>query len=97
MFYPDEPLDYYFRYFSSAIGRDMNKVELLKGLKRLSFFLLFAFLGPIILNQAFKNQTHPFYIPVLVAGGLCCLAALGFGFAGIQALTNGLLGKPPKK
>jgi hypothetical protein len=68
-----------------------------KGLKRLSFFLLFAFSGPIILNQAFKNQAHPFYIPVLVTGGICCLAALGFGFAGIRALTNGLLGKPPKK
>lgn len=75
----------------------MDKTLLQKGLKRISVFILFAFIGPVVLYEAFKNQTHPFYLPVLITGGVLCIAAIGYGFWGIRTLTDGFLGKRNSK
>nr|WP_256470413.1 DUF6095 family protein [Robiginitalea marina] len=65
---------------------------LLKGVKRLAYTLALMFSGPIVLYQAFKNQDHPWYLPVLVVGGLLALGAIAMGFYSIKTLVDALFG-----
>ena len=71
----------------------MDTTLLRKGLRRLAWFISLAFIGPVVIYQAFKNQDHPFYIPVLTIGVLICVFCIGFGFLGIRTLTDALLGQ----
>jgi hypothetical protein len=66
---------------------------LLKGVKRLAWTLALMFSGPVVLYQAFKNQDHPWYIPVLVIGGLLAIGAVGMGFYSIKTLVDALFGQ----
>lgn len=50
------------------------------------------FLGPLVLYQAFKNQEHPWFLPVLIIGGLIALAAIAMGFYSIKTLVDALFG-----
>ncbi|MDA0201714.1 MAG: DUF6095 family protein [Bacteroidetes bacterium] len=75
----------------------MNKPFLKKGLKKMSWFLLCCFIGPVIVHQAFKNQDHPFFIPVLILGMLFLILAFYLGFSGIKTLVNALLGQRKTK
>lgn len=75
----------------------MNKLLFQKGLKKMSFFLLCSFTGPFIVHQAFKNQGHPLYLPVLIFGILLLIVAFYFGFSGIKTLVNALLGQRKTK
>ena len=75
----------------------MNNNLLRKGLRRVAWFISLAFIGPVVLFQAFKNQDHPFYLPVLAMGILICVFCIGFGFLGIRTLTDALLGKKKSK
>lgn len=52
------------------------------------------FTAPVVLYQAFKNQDHPWYLPVLIAGGILAIAAVGMGFYGIRTLVNALFSRP---
>ena len=74
----------------------MNKIALKKGLKRITIFILFCFIGPVILMEAFKNKEHPFYIPVLIVGLLSISAAIGYGFWGINTIISAFFGKKNK-
>ena len=65
---------------------------LIKGVKRLAYTLALMFSGPIVLFQAFKNQDHPWYIPVLIIGGALALGAVGMGFYSIKTLVDALFG-----
>jgi len=75
----------------------MNKVLFKKSLKRLLFFLLFAFSGPITIYQAFKNREHHLYIPVLIIGLILFFLAIFNGFRGIKILENSFLGQKKKQ
>ena len=75
----------------------MNKPLLIKGLKKISLFLLCCFIGPVVVNQAFKNQGHPLYVPVLILGILFLMTAIYYGFTGIKTLVNALLGERKTK
>ena len=75
----------------------MNPPLLIKGLKKMSLCLLCCFIGPIVVHQAFKNQEHPLYVPVLILGILFLMTALYYGFIGIKTLVNGLLGERKTK
>lgn len=55
--------------------------------------IAFMFTAPLILFQAFKNQDHPFFWPVLVIGGGLALAAISMGFYGIKVIMDSLFGK----
>lgn len=74
----------------------MNKIILQKGLKRITYAILAAFTGPVVIMQAFQNEGHPWYWPVLIIGLLFFCGAIGFGFWGILTLVNALLGKKRK-
>lgn len=75
----------------------MNKHLIQAGLKKMSLFLLFCFIGPVIVHQAFKNQSHFLYVPVLIVGILFLISAMYYGFSGIKTLVNALLGKRKTK
>ncbi|MDG1270925.1 MAG: DUF6095 family protein [Flavobacteriaceae bacterium] len=75
----------------------MNTALLSKGLKRVAGFIVLAFTGPVVIYQAFQNEGHPFYYPVLILGLILCGLSIGLGFWGIRTLTAGLLGPRPKK
>jgi hypothetical protein len=71
----------------------MNKALLQKGLKKMAFCLLCCFTGPVVVHQAFKNQDHPFYFPVLFLGLVMLVMAFYYGFSGIKMLVKALLGE----
>ena len=75
----------------------MNKPLLQSGLKKMSLFLICCFIGPLIVHQAFKNQNHPLYFPVLILGFLFLIIALYYGFSGIKSLVNAILGEQKRK
>lgn len=69
-----------------------DKVLLIKGVRRLAYTLALMFAGPVVLYQAFKNQDHPWYIPVLVVGAVLALGAIAMGFYSIKTLVDALFG-----
>lgn len=74
----------------------MDKIALQKGLQRVFYGIVFAFIGPFVIMQAFQNQGHPWYWPVLVVGILLAACSIGMGFWGILTLTAAFLGKKRK-
>ena len=67
-----------------------NKEKLLKGIKLMGGTLFLLVTAPIVLNTSFKNQDHPMFIPVLGIGIILFIAAIYFGFKGIQMLMRAL-------
>ena len=74
-----------------------DKDLLLKGLRFIFYTLFLMFLAPIVLFQAFKNQDHAFYIPVLIIGLILAIAAIGMGFYSIKTFIDALFGKKPRQ
>ena len=70
-----------------------DKVMLVKGIKFLLYTVLTMFLAPVVLFQAFKNQDHPFYIPVLVVGLILAVTAIVLGFYSIKIFIDALFSK----
>jgi len=69
-----------------------NKTVLIKGIKYLAYTILLMFSAPLVLWQAFKNEGHPFYIPVLIVGFILAIAAIAMGFYSIKVLMEGIFG-----
>ncbi|MCG2611907.1 DUF6095 family protein [Flavobacterium sp. SM15] len=67
-----------------------NKQLLVKGVRYLAFALPLMFLGPSVIHSSFKNQGHPFYIPILGLGIIFCLASMFLLFKGIQTIMKSL-------
>ena len=67
-----------------------NKQLLMKGVKNLVYTVGFMFIAPVVLYQAFKNQEHPLYIPVLILGLILAIAAIWKGFYSIKVLIQAL-------
>ena len=75
-----------------------DKDLLIKGIKHFVYTVLLMFSAPILLYQAFKNEGHIFYIPVLVLGILCAIAAIAMGFYSVQLVMRALFqSKKPRK
>lgn len=74
-----------------------DKTHLLKGIKFLGYTVGLMFLAPWVLYQAFKNQEHNFYIPVLVVGLILAIAAIGMGFYSIKIVVEAVFGGPKKE
>ena len=67
-----------------------DKNILAKGVKYLSGALPLLFLGPIIINSAFKNEKHPYYPYVLTLGIIIALVAMLLIFKGITTLVKSM-------
>lgn len=74
----------------------MDKIALQQGLKRVMYAIVLAFIGPFVIMQAFKNEGHPWYWPVLITGLILSAGSIGLGFLGIGKLTSAFLGKKRK-
>lgn len=70
-----------------------NKTLLLRGMKYLGITVALMFAAPFIVHQAFKNQGHPFYLPVLVVGIIFAVAAMVLGFYSIKTVVDAIFGK----
>ncbi len=69
-----------------------DKNMLLKGVRRLAYTVALMFSGPFVLYQAFKNEGHPFYYPVLIIGAVLAIGAVAMGFYSIKTLIDALFG-----
>ena len=67
-----------------------NKKVLMKGIKYLGWALPLFFMGPVIIHSSFKNQEHPFYIPILGVGITLCLLAIVFVFMGLHTIMRSM-------
>jgi len=67
-----------------------DKKILMKGLKYLSGALPLFFIGPVVIHSSFKNQNHPFFIPVLGVGIILCIAAIALVFLGLRTIMKSL-------
>ena len=67
-----------------------NKKILVKGIRYLSGALPMLFIGPIIINSAFKNENHPLYPYILALGILIALAAMFLIFKGITTMVKSM-------
>ena len=76
--------------------RKTDRELMLKGVRFLTYTVLLMFTAPIVVYQAFKNQGHPLYIPVLVVGCLLGLGAIIMGFVSIKTIVDALFGKKKK-
>ena len=65
---------------------------MIKGIKKLALTVFLMFLAPIVIWQAFKNEEHPFYWPVLIVGLILAVYAIYMGFKGIQTIVDALFG-----
>lgn len=49
-----------------------------------------AFIGPIVVFSAFKNQEHAYYIPILILGILVMFGAIFLLFKGIIVIMKAM-------
>lgn len=64
-----------------------------KGIKHLLITLPLMFIGPVIINSAFKNHAHPLHYPVLFFGIALCITSVYLLFRGLQTIMKSLFGK----
>lgn len=76
----------------------MDKTDrplLLSSLKYFAYTVMLMFAAPTVIYQAFKNQGHTWYWPVLILGLLLAIGAIGLGFYSLKLLIRSFFG--PKK
>ncbi|RRQ48260.1 hypothetical protein DZC72_11105 [Maribacter algicola] len=69
-----------------------DKEMMVQGIKKLALTVFLMFLAPIVIWQAFKNEEHPLYWPILVIGLILAMYAIYSGFKGIQTIVDALFG-----
>lgn len=67
-----------------------DKKILTKGLKYMGWALPLFFIGPVVIHSSFKNQKHPFFIPVLGVGIILCFTAIALMFLGLRTIMKSL-------
>ena len=65
-----------------------NKDILNRGFKYGVIALPMFFIGPTVINSAFKNTDHPFFIPVLGVGIIICVLAVIFLFRALRTILQ---------
>ena len=73
-----------------------DKDLLVKGLKFIAYTVALMFTAPVVLYQAFKNEAHPWFWPVLVIGVILAILAIGLGFYSIKLIMDALFNKKKK-
>ncbi len=69
-----------------------DKDLLVKGLKYVAYTIAIMFIAPVVLYEAFKNQGHPWFWPVLITGGLLAIAAIALGFYSMKVIMDAFFG-----
>ena len=73
-----------------------NKALLIKGIKLLAYTVLLMFTAPAVIYQAFRNEGHPMYWPVLIVGLLLAIGAISLGFYSIKTIMDAIFNKEGK-
>lgn len=73
-----------------------DKDLLSKGLKFIAYTVALMFTAPVVLYQAFKNEAHPWFWPVLIIGLILAILAIGLGFYSIKLIMDALFNKKKK-
>jgi len=68
----------------------VNQSKIISGVKTLVKTIFLIVLGPLLLNQALKNQDHPLFYPVLIAGIAAFFGAIYLGFRGVLTVVRGI-------
>ncbi|SUZ48714.1 uncharacterized protein METZ01_LOCUS1568 [marine metagenome] len=55
------------------------------------------FIGPTLLFQSFKNQDHPWFVPVLFVSIIICILSIFFGIKGLKNIMNSIFKKRESK
>ena len=74
----------------------MSNQAFFKSLKFFSYTVLLMFTAPVVIYEAFKNQQHPLYWPVLIVGVLLAIAAISMGFYSVKLLMDAIFDKRKK-
>ncbi|EAR01559.1 hypothetical protein FB2170_13563 [Maribacter sp. HTCC2170] len=69
---------------------------MIKGVKHFVYTFILMFTAPVVLWQAFKNQEHAFYIPVLIVGIILAIAAIAMGFYSVKLIMDALFNTSSK-
>lgn len=72
--------------------RRTDRKLLLKSLKYFAYTVILMFSAPVIIYQAFKNQEHPFYWPVLILGLLAGIGAIIMAFVSLRTMMRSFFG-----
>lgn len=67
-----------------------DKEILNKGIKYVVWALPMFFIGPTVINSAFKNQQHTMFIPILGIGIIICTLAVILVFSGLRTIVKSL-------
>ncbi|MBT2161022.1 DUF6095 family protein [Zobellia nedashkovskayae] len=73
-----------------------DKDMLVKGIKHIGYTIALMFLAPGVIYQAFKNQGHPLYWPVLILGFIIAIGAIAMAFYSLKIIMDSLFGKKNK-
>jgi hypothetical protein len=73
-----------------------DKKLLVKGLKFVAYTIALMFTAPLVLFQAFKNESHPWFWPVLIIGFILAILAIGLGFYSIKLIMDALFSAKKK-
>jgi putative effector of murein hydrolase LrgA (UPF0299 family) len=65
-----------------------NKEILNRGLKNIVWALPMFFIGPTVIMSSFKNQQHPFFIPILGLGIIISTLAVILVFKGLKTIMK---------
>jgi len=76
--------------------RHTDKELLVKGIKSFGYTVLAMFMGPFLIYEAFKNEGHPFYWPVLIFGISCAILAIYLGFRSVKIVMDAIFGEKNK-
>tara|TARA_R110002073_G_scaffold2405_1_gene16248 strand:- start:819 stop:1130 length:312 start_codon:yes stop_codon:yes gene_type:complete len=96
--YPfDKKIIYNIKTIPKITPMRTNKALLLKGLKYIAYTIALMFTAPIVIYQAFKNESHPLYWPVLIIGLILAIAAIAMGFYSIKLIMDALFNKANKQ
>ncbi|XLS30867.1 DUF6095 family protein [Flavobacteriaceae bacterium M23B6Z8] len=74
-------------------GMGTDRALLFKSVKYFSITAAMMFTGPVIIYQAFKNEGHDFYWPVLIVGLLISFGAIAMGFYSLRTMMRALFHK----
>lgn len=74
-----------------------NKDLLYKGVKYSVGSFPVMFIAPLLIQSSFKNQSSPFFIPVLIIGVVIAFLSAYLLFKGVKTITDALFNDESKK
>ena len=70
-----------------------DKKLLAKGVKFITYTVALMFTAPMVIYQAIKNETHPWFLPILIIGFILAISAIALGFYSIKIFMDAIFTK----